>query len=163
MQIQLFTMPISDDGSALAELNKFLLRHKVLENAQHFYQNDKGAAWCFCVRIITGVAQFTGSFNNKVKVDYKQVLTADEFEIFSKLRECRKKIAFEWFSKSLMPDYKLSLFSRGTYYDKGSFFDKRSYYELSRMYKKGKAIQKDNQKAEELMNSYNTYKSNQEF
>jgi|GEM_PF-5397545 len=160
MQIQLFYIPVAEQGELLSEMNKFLGTHKVLEVEQKFYQNEKGAYWCFCVRTITGVAQFTGSFNNKVKVDYKQVLTADEFEIFSKLRECRKKIAFEWFSKSLMPDYKLSLFSRGTYYDKGSFFDKRSYYELSRMYKKGKAIQKDNQKAEELMNSY---KSNQEF
>jgi len=74
-------------------MNKFLGTHKVLEVEQKFYQNEKGAYWCFCVRTITGVAQFTGSFNNKVKVDYKQVLTVDEFEIFSKLRECRKKIA----------------------------------------------------------------------
>ena len=93
MQIQLFYIPVAEQGELLSEMNKFLGTHKVLEVEQKFYQNEKGAYWCFCVRTITGVAQFTGSFNNKVKVDYKQVLTADEFEIFSKLRECRKKIA----------------------------------------------------------------------
>jgi hypothetical protein len=31
MQFQLFTVPITDDGSALEELNRFLRGHKILE------------------------------------------------------------------------------------------------------------------------------------
>ena len=93
MQIQLFNIPITDDGSQLAELNKFLSGRKVLEIEQKFYQNEKGAYWCFCVRYISGVAQNPVYVGKKNKTDYKQVLNEKEFAIFSKLRECRKTIA----------------------------------------------------------------------
>jgi superfamily II DNA helicase RecQ len=77
----------------LAELNGFLANSKVLEIEQKFYQNEKGAYWCFCVRYITGVFQQSKNTANKEKTDYKQVLSEAEFASFSKLRACRKTIA----------------------------------------------------------------------
>jgi superfamily II DNA helicase RecQ len=93
MQIRLFNIPISDNGVMLAELNGFLANSKVLEIEQKFYQNEKGAYWCFCVRYITGVFQQSKNTANKEKTDYKQVLSEAEFASFSKLRACRKTIA----------------------------------------------------------------------
>jgi superfamily II DNA helicase RecQ len=93
MQIRVFNIPISDTGEMQAEMNRFLATNRVLEIEQHFYQNEKGAHWSFCIRYLMSK---TGSFqqqSTKQKVDYKELLNEKEFAIFSKLRECRKIIA----------------------------------------------------------------------
>ncbi len=93
MQIRIFIIPITDSGDSVAELNRFLAGNKVLEIEQHFYQNENGAFWSFCVRYITAVVSSPNSFTNKEKVDYREVLDEKIFSVFSKLRKCRKTIA----------------------------------------------------------------------
>ena len=94
MQIKIFTIPITDDGIAQIELNKFLLGNKILETEQFFYQNEKGAVWCFCVRYLNSNGSSLKPLFEK-KMDYKEVLNEDQFAVFSKLREIRKSIATE--------------------------------------------------------------------
>jgi superfamily II DNA helicase RecQ len=94
MQIRVFNIPIGDTGEMQAEMNRFLSTSRVLEIEQHFFQNEKGAFWSFCVRYLNNNAGFfQSSASSKRKVDYKEVLSESEFSIFSKLRECRKTIA----------------------------------------------------------------------
>lgn len=93
MQIKLFNIPISDNGQALEEMNGFLRGNKILETTQQFYQNDRTAIWCFCIKYLDSTK---GHHNAKPeKIDYKNVLKAPEFERFSKLREWRRDIAKE--------------------------------------------------------------------
>lgn len=68
-----------------------------------------------------------------------------------------EKTAFEWFSKSLLPNYEVSLFNRynspfSSY--AGSEFNARTYLELSYFYKEGKFVEKDVKKAKMLENIY---------
>ena len=93
MQIRIFNVPLTDNGENLAEMNRFLAGHKVLEIEQQFYQNEKCACWSFCIRYIAGNIKSSQDQINKRKVDYKEILSENEFAIFSKLRECRKIIA----------------------------------------------------------------------
>jgi superfamily II DNA helicase RecQ len=93
MQIKLFNIPITDNGTAQTELNSFLAGNKVLEVEQKFFQNEKGACWTFCVRYIQNGIISNPSNNFKGKIDYKTILTDLEFGIFSKLREIRKILA----------------------------------------------------------------------
>ncbi|MEI6751738.1 MAG: HRDC domain-containing protein [Paludibacter sp.] len=93
MQIRIFNVAFTDNGESLAELNKFLAVQKVMEVEQHFFQNEKGACWCFCVRYISANINSFNTANSKQKVDYKELLNEKEFAVFSKLRECRKTIA----------------------------------------------------------------------
>jgi superfamily II DNA helicase RecQ len=93
MQIKFFTVPISDNGSAQIELNKFLSANKVLEIEQFFYQNEKGAVWCFCVRYLTSTTNFLKQLSEKI--DYKEVLNEKQFAVFSKLRQIRKSMAMQ--------------------------------------------------------------------
>lgn len=98
MQIRIFNVPLSDPGDMQAELNRFLATHKVLEIEQHFYQNDNGGFWSFCVRYIQGPSPSGGGSTpsgGRTKVDYKQILNENEFSIFSRLREIRKQLANE--------------------------------------------------------------------
>jgi superfamily II DNA helicase RecQ len=94
MQFQLFTVPISDDGSALAELNKFLRTHKVLEVEQQLISLKNGGQWHFCVKYLANAIIETKS-NTAPKIDYREVLDEATFGVFSVLREIRKKIAEE--------------------------------------------------------------------
>lgn len=93
MQIKIFTVPISDNGSAQIELNKFLSANKVLEIEQFFYQNEKGAVWCFCVRYLNSTTIFLKQLSEKI--DYKEVLNEKQFAVFSRLRQIRKSMAMQ--------------------------------------------------------------------
>ena len=91
MQIKLFTIPISDSGALLQEMNAFLKAHKILEIQQKLVSNDNGANWCFCVRYLSQA--FSAASESKVKVDYRQVLDEPTFRKFSRLREICKTVA----------------------------------------------------------------------
>jgi len=93
MQIRIVNIAIADTGEMQAEMNRFLSGQKVLEIEQHFYQNEKGAFWSFCVRYINNSNKNFQNLSVRQKTDYKEILNENEFLIFSKLRECRKIIA----------------------------------------------------------------------
>lgn len=93
MQVRIFTLPISDNGDLQAEMNRFLAVSRVLEIEQHFFQNEKGAYWTFCIRYLNTNAVSFSQQSTKQKIDYKERLSENEFAIFSKLREYRKIIA----------------------------------------------------------------------
>lgn len=92
MQIKLFTIPVSDSGSAADELNRFLRGNKILEVQSQLVSNENGACWCFCVRYLQRSVPAT---EGRKKTDYKQALDASTFQKFTKLREIRKRIAQE--------------------------------------------------------------------
>jgi superfamily II DNA helicase RecQ len=92
MQFQLFSVPISDDGGALAELNKFLRTHKVLEVEQQLISLKNGGQWHFCIKYLANAVVETKP-NTTAKIDYRDVLDEKTFAVFSVLREFRKTIA----------------------------------------------------------------------
>jgi len=94
MQIKLFTIPISDSGTELEAMNRFLRGNKILEVQNQLISNENGAYWCFCVRYMEKSFHTTRR-QAKTKVDYKHVLDEPTFQKFSKLREIRKKVAAE--------------------------------------------------------------------
>jgi superfamily II DNA helicase RecQ len=94
MQVRLFTIPITDEGSEQSELNKFLGSHKVIELSEQFVSNERGAYWCFCVKYIASPSKISEQFGHKGK-DYKSELDGNTFRIFTVLREVRKGIAAE--------------------------------------------------------------------
>jgi superfamily II DNA helicase RecQ len=93
MNIKIFTIPITDDGTAQEEMNRFLRMQKVLKIEQQFYTAPSGASWCFCVTYIATSSETGFGFKGNKKVDYKNVLNEDEFKRFSILRELRKEMA----------------------------------------------------------------------
>lgn len=101
MQIRIFNIPVSDDGTHTNAMNSFLINHRVLEIEQQFYQGAQGHCWSFCVRYLNSFDATKKTLQAKTKVDYKNLLTEPEFTIFSKLRECRKEIA----SNDAVPAY----------------------------------------------------------
>jgi superfamily II DNA helicase RecQ len=96
MQIALFSAS-SGDTQSLDELNRFLRGHRVLTLDRQFREGG----WAFCVTYQSGPAHEAGPREAVAKIDYKQVLDAPTFALFSRLRDIRKTIA----EKEKLPPY----------------------------------------------------------
>lgn len=91
MQIKLFTIPITDNGDFLEDMNRFLRANKILEVETQLVSNERGASWCFCVKYLP-VLKTQQPYAEKKK-DYKNELSEEVFKVFSQLRVLRKQIA----------------------------------------------------------------------
>lgn len=76
--------------SDCAELNAFLAAHRVLRVERQF----EGGTWHFLVEYDGrgGDAALAGR-TKPPRVDYREVLSAEDFAVFAKLREVRKRLA----------------------------------------------------------------------
>jgi superfamily II DNA helicase RecQ len=90
MQLKLFVLPIKNLGAAEAEMNAFLRGHRVLAVKKEFVPDGENSFWTFCVEYLNGGSPMGG---RPPKVDYKEVLKPEEFEVFSRLRDWRKGVA----------------------------------------------------------------------
>jgi superfamily II DNA helicase RecQ len=94
MQLKLFMVPVKNATAAEAEMNAFLRGHRVLAVKKELVADGENSFWTFCVEYLEssppGNAFLAG---RPPKVDYKEVLKPEEFEVFSRLREWRKGVA----------------------------------------------------------------------
>lgn len=89
-------MPTGENEAAEEEINRFLRANRVLDVESQFVSNANGSYWSFCVKYILRTEQNQKSQNRyENKTDYRAILDEGTFAVFSKLRECRKKIAME--------------------------------------------------------------------
>jgi superfamily II DNA helicase RecQ len=95
MQLKLFILPVKNLAAAEGEMNAFLRSHRVLAVKKEFVADGENSFWTFCVEYLESAPGVTGgtSLSGRPKVDYKEVLKPDEFEVFSRLREWRKGVA----------------------------------------------------------------------
>ena len=96
MSFKIFTVPIGDTSRAEGELNAFLHGHKVLSVDRRLVEQGTGSFWSFCVDYLE--VSSSGSADGRPagqrgKVDYKEVLSQEDFAVFARLREVRKEIA----------------------------------------------------------------------
>lgn len=89
MQYNTFFIPLMDDGEAQEELNAFLRSKRVLSVDKAFINSG----WSFCVEWLEGGKSIESGNRSKPKVDYRDVLSAEDFSVFAKLRERRKELA----------------------------------------------------------------------
>jgi superfamily II DNA helicase RecQ len=98
MPFRFFSIPMLHSAAAEAELNAFLRSHPVLEITRRWVDRGRNSYWCFCVEYLdagAGPAPGARAVGTKTKIDYQDVLSPEEFAVFSKLRELRKQLAQE--------------------------------------------------------------------
>lgn len=96
MEVKFFVIPVPDCDTSAEEINKFLRSVKTLEIKKEFVFSESGSFWTLCVTYLPMQASPVFYSNScKGKTDYKNILTTDEFEKFTKLRKIRKNIADE--------------------------------------------------------------------
>ena len=94
VQYKIFTF-LEDAYSAEieAEMNRFLLAHKVL--AVNEYYSAQSGALRFCIKYETNGRQKPPEGVKKSKIDYKAELTNDEYVQFELMRQVRNNLAAE--------------------------------------------------------------------
>jgi len=93
MQLKTFVLPIKNLAAAEAEMNGFLRTHRVLAVKKEFVPDGENAFWTFCVEYLDSPAGAPPVGGKPPKVDYREVLKPEEFEVFSRLRDWRKGVA----------------------------------------------------------------------
>ena len=97
MHIRFFTIPIKNTAEPEAEVNRFLDRHRILAVDRRFVENGENSFWTLAVEHLTMTAEAESASGStkpgKTKVDYKEILSDEDFAVFSRLREVRKAAA----------------------------------------------------------------------
>jgi superfamily II DNA helicase RecQ len=90
-----FVIPVQSSESAEADLNAFLASHKVLTIDRRWVDLGANSFWAICIDYIAAGGKSADRDKNltRSRIDYKEVLTAEEFGVFSQLRSIRKDIA----------------------------------------------------------------------
>lgn len=102
MQLKLFILPVKNMADAETEMNAFLRSRRVLAVKKEFVSDGENSFWTFCVEYLESAPAGNVPIGGKPpKVDYKEVLKPEEFEVFSRLRDWRKGAA----EKDAVPVY----------------------------------------------------------
>ncbi|SKB01167.1 HRDC domain-containing protein [Prosthecobacter debontii] len=91
MPFAFFSIPAAARPDVAAELNAFLRSHRVLRVTQQWH--EKEGAWAFSVEYVDGPGNSSTCSPASDKVDYKETLPPEQFELFARLRTLRKTIA----------------------------------------------------------------------
>jgi superfamily II DNA helicase RecQ len=94
LQYAAFSIPVYPDSTEQEELNRFLRGHRIVQTSKELVTTDSAIHWAILVEYLYGTEKNAG-VQVKSKVDYKEILSAEDFTLFSKLRETRKKLAEE--------------------------------------------------------------------
>jgi len=94
MKYRIFTIPIHAGEAATGELNRFLSTHQIISVEHQFAQNGANSAWSICVSYAGAEGQGRPpSSAKKAKIDYREVLSKPDFQVYAKLRALRKTLA----------------------------------------------------------------------
>ncbi len=98
VQMRFFIIPIRGMRESEEELNRFLSGVRVVHIHREFVDQGDNSFWSIAVEYLTGDSAQSGSFGSgkrRGRVDYKEVLSMEDFAVFAKLRDWRKQKAAE--------------------------------------------------------------------
>lgn len=72
-------------------MNGFLRGHRVLAVQRELIDRGDASFWAFCVEYLEG--EVPRELDRRGRIDYKEILNEQDFELFSRLRTLRKELA----------------------------------------------------------------------
>jgi len=93
LQYASFLLSLHADNTEQESLNRFLRGHRIVQTRKELVSTEGPSNWAILVEYLDNPDKSTGDQQIKSKVDYKEILNAVDFALFSKLREVRKKLA----------------------------------------------------------------------
>jgi len=88
------------EKSVTDELNAFLRTHRIINVDKKLIDGERGTGWVFIIEYASEGGNKNAP-NAAQRIDYREVLNADEYALFDKLRNLRKELA----DKSGIPVY----------------------------------------------------------
>ena len=96
MQIRYFNIPATDAGESAQELNRFLANHCVVDVNEQLVITGGGSYWAVSVHWLeSNRPDNTGKRRQAARIDYKEIFSEAEFNVYAELRERRKELAEE--------------------------------------------------------------------
>lgn len=93
MKLAFFTIPVQAPQAASEQLNRFLASHSILSLERQFIQDGQNSLWAVCVSYQGDTEAAAGMASKAAKVDYKELLSEEDFAVYAQLRELRKDLA----------------------------------------------------------------------
>ena len=96
MPFRIFLIPVLYGEDATEELNAFVASHRVAHIERKWIDQGTQSAWAFCVEYVLASPALPSNPRSQLsrnRIDYKTILSPDEFTIFSQLRELRKELS----------------------------------------------------------------------
>lgn len=96
MKHKFFIIPAKDPTQAEAELNTFYAQHRVTGVEKQFIADGANSFWSVCLTWVDNegaLGNTTINRSSKGKIDYKEVLSEEEFIVYAQLRDIRKGLA----------------------------------------------------------------------
>jgi superfamily II DNA helicase RecQ len=94
MAYRSFVVPIRDSGRIEAELNTFLRSHQVLSVDCQWVEDASNSFWAYRVEYFdSAVPAAQAPKSGRSRVDYREVLSPEDFAVFAQLRDLRKLVA----------------------------------------------------------------------
>lgn len=92
--VSFFVSPFGEK-SVTDELNVFLRSHRIVNVEKRLIDGERGTGWVFMVEygIDGGSGGKSASGSSSPRIDYREVLNANEYALFDKLRTLRKEVA----------------------------------------------------------------------
>ena len=91
MRMKFFVVPALDPTAVEAELDRFLAAHRIVRIDRQLVTDRQGTFWVLAIEYAEQPT--TASTNKRSRIDYKEVLSEDDFRVYAALRELRKEIA----------------------------------------------------------------------
>lgn len=92
MQLKVFSIPVVNPGDMEEEANRFLRAHRVMTIDRQFTA-EGGGYWTVFVTYQEGTNAAAGASVRSGKIDYREVLSPEEFGRFAHYRDIRKELA----------------------------------------------------------------------
>lgn len=95
MALYFFTIPVSNSKQAEIELNQFISQNKILTTEKQFVADGSNSLWSICVTTtpLNEELSIKKQKGKRSAIDYKEVLSIEDFTVFAELRKLRKEIS----------------------------------------------------------------------
>ena len=95
MQLTFFTIPVGAAEDSETALNQFLNQNKIVNVEKNFVADGANSFWALCITsALSREKSHKPGVNKKISsIDYREVLSPEEFAVFAELRKLRKQIS----------------------------------------------------------------------
>jgi superfamily II DNA helicase RecQ len=94
MQLKFYQIPAGGSEPVEEEINAFLRAHRILKIDRELIHRDTFPSWALCVEYLESAGpRERGAAGQHRRVDYKEVLSGEDFSVFSALRDMRRVAA----------------------------------------------------------------------
>jgi len=91
MNYKIFNVPIPDSENETEKMNNFLSGIRIISVQKEIVKTGEASFWSFVIEFYQEHGNNLAGRKNKI--DYREVLSEEDFSVYSTLRELRKQIA----------------------------------------------------------------------